>query len=90
MQVRARYSRDADALYLTITPHSVATSVPVDDGTFADLDAAGWLTGVEVIRPGRPWPLEEILARYPCEPTAKLELRAGWPDKYTVRAADVV
>lgn len=85
----ARYDPDADALYLTITPQSVSRSVQIGDGTLADLDTAGWLCGIEVITPSRPWPLEEILARYRCLPTAVLELRAGWPDRYTVPVPDV-
>lgn len=56
----------ADAMYIELADRSgkVARTVAIDDRTNVDLDAEGTLLGIEVIAPGRFWPLAEILARY--------------------------
>lgn len=82
MAVHASYDPEADALYLRISRHSVGAAMQFDDGTFADLDVAGHLAGIEVVSPRRDWPLEAILDRCGCDPQDAEWLRRRWPDKY--------
>lgn len=59
------YDADANALYITLDPHvRVDRTIPVDDSTNCDLDDDGNLIGVEVLNPGRIWPLAAILRDY--------------------------
>ena len=63
--MKVGYDLQADALYITLLEHAeVARTIQVDPGTLVDLDSRGNLIGVEVIRPARPWPLDEILSRF--------------------------
>jgi uncharacterized protein YuzE len=64
--MKVGYDLQADALYITLNEQAeVASTIQVDPGTLVDLDSRGNLIGVEVIRPARPWPLEEILSQFP-------------------------
>jgi uncharacterized protein YuzE len=63
--MKVAYDQQADALYIELGNAAVARTVQIDRGTLVDLDARGWLLGVELIRPARPWPLAEILNRFP-------------------------
>lgn len=54
----------ADALYLQIRRGRVARTEELDSGTLVDLDTYGDPLGIEVIHPGRAWPLDEFLQRY--------------------------
>jgi uncharacterized protein YuzE len=66
--MKVDYDQQADALYVTLTADAeVARTVQVDPGTLVDRDGRGRLIGVELIRPARPWPLDEILSRFPAE-----------------------
>lgn len=77
--IRQSLDMQADALYITLTDEPVANTTEVDSGTLVDLDAAGRVVGIEVIRPNRPWPLDEILARFDLTASQKRELRAYFP-----------
>jgi uncharacterized protein YuzE len=58
------YDRDGHALYLRIDAAAVARSeVLSDGGTVLDLDGEGRVVGVEVLAPGRDWPVDEVIAR---------------------------
>lgn len=59
--MRQAYDATADALYVTLADGEVARTVEIAEGTNVDLDAAGSLLGIEVLRPNRPWPLAAIL-----------------------------
>jgi uncharacterized protein YuzE len=60
--MKVGYDLQADALYITLNEHAeISRTIQVDPGTLVDLDSRGHLIGVEVIRPARPWPLDEIL-----------------------------
>jgi uncharacterized protein YuzE len=59
------YDNDGDALYIRFTDETVSRTVEVDSGTLVDLDDSGELIGVEVLRPARAWPLQEVLTRFP-------------------------
>jgi uncharacterized protein YuzE len=59
------YDREADALMISVRNGIVARSEEVDNGTVLDLDEHGDLLAIEVLRPARAWPLDEILAAHP-------------------------
>jgi uncharacterized protein YuzE len=66
--MKVEYDQQADALYITLAELAeVARTVQIDPGTLVDLDGRGWLIGVEIIRAARPWPLDEILSRFPAD-----------------------
>lgn len=73
------YDLDADALYVRLSSGTVASTVEVDSGTLADLDHDGALVGIEIIRPHRIWPLDEIITRFGVSGLAERELRAYFP-----------
>lgn len=75
-----QYDREVDALDITIAEGIVARTVEVDRGTLVDLDAAGNLVAIEVIRPTRRWPLDEILAAYDLAESDAAVLRELWSD----------
>lgn len=58
------YDYDADALYIGITDARVARTRQFDEGTIVDLDESGEIVGIEVLRPARAWPLEQIEASF--------------------------
>jgi uncharacterized protein YuzE len=67
--MKIAYDQQADALYVELQAADVARTIQIDRGTLVDLNSQGQLIGVELIRPARPWPLDEILARFPVDPT---------------------
>lgn len=57
------YDRDADALYIRFQDGSrLSRTVTVDSATLVDVDATGTVVGVEILRPAREWPIEDIAA----------------------------
>jgi uncharacterized protein YuzE len=60
-----KYDADVDALYASIRSFPVCRTIEIDDGTNVDVDTAGHVVGIEVLNPGRIWPLAAILRRYP-------------------------
>jgi uncharacterized protein YuzE len=77
--VRSTYDLSVDALYLRVSDAPVARTVDLDPGTLADLGESGALVGVEVLRPGRTWPLAELLRRYDLTDEDEAVLRAMFP-----------
>jgi uncharacterized protein YuzE len=75
--MKVEYDQQADALYIALTSDEVesARTVQIDPGTLVDLDSSGQLIGVEIIRAARPWPLDEILSRFPVPPADARQLR---------------
>ena len=59
------YDADADALYARISSAAICRTAEIDLSTMVDLDAAGRVVGIEVLNPGRIWPVAAILRRYP-------------------------
>lgn len=59
------YDNDANALAITLRADAVARTVQFDPGTLVDLDAEDRIVTIEVINPGRRWPLDAIAADYP-------------------------
>ncbi len=62
--LQATYDHEADALYLKLTSADVATTHELDPGTLVDMDSAGAAVGIEVLHPGRMWPVAEVIKRY--------------------------
>jgi uncharacterized protein YuzE len=82
-----RYDRDADALDIRLREVGealVARTEQVDEGTLVDLDQDGAVIAIEVLRPARRWPLEEILERYAIDDQSAEILRSHWrePGRY--------
>lgn len=73
------YDRDADALAISIlSDRIVARTLEIDPGTLVDLDEHGGLVAIEVIRPNRRWPVDEILDRFDVPDDAEAMLRSLW------------
>ena len=72
------YDDSADALYIEVASAVVAQTHQVDAGTLVDLDNMGNLVGIEVIRPARPWPVEEIASRFGLCGSEKAILDSLW------------
>jgi uncharacterized protein YuzE len=76
--MRLLYDHEADALTIKLADGIVDRTVEVDSGTLVDLDAAGCVLTIEVIHPGRRWPLAEVLARFPIDPDDAKMLQGMW------------
>lgn len=79
-----RYDKTADALYIEVIDGAiVARTEELEPGTLVDVDERGALVGIEVIRPARDWPADEILERYPLADGEVRDLIALWrrPEK---------
>jgi uncharacterized protein YuzE len=74
--VKFQYDQEADALMISLKDGLVARSEEIDSGTLLDLDEHGNLLAIEVLRPARAWPLEEILAAHPLSDQDCQTLRA--------------
>lgn len=70
------YDNDADALEIVFRPGIVSRTVEIDVGTLVDVDEHGNVTSLEVIRPSRPWPLDEIFQRFEIDERDAEQLRA--------------
>lgn len=52
---------NVDALYVQLGEQVVDRTVELDAGTLVDVAADGSIVGIEVLRPARDWPLDEVL-----------------------------
>ncbi len=86
------YDTEADALDIGLRAGIVARTVQLDAGTLVDLDAAGNVVSIEVIRPSRPWPLDELFARFPIAEDDAAVLRSFWGENkpYPFEAPELV
>jgi len=64
--MRFDYDESADALYIAVSDDEshVARTVQIDTGTLVDVDEKGSVVGIEVLRPARDWPMQEIIDTY--------------------------
>ena len=76
--MRFSYDRDADALDIRIREGDVARTEQIDEGTLVDLDRRGELLSIEVIRPERKWPIDEITQRFRLDPGDERMLSDLW------------
>jgi uncharacterized protein YuzE len=77
--MRMIYDREVDALEIRLSEGTAARTVHLDGGTLVDLNAEGELLAIEVIRPARPWPLDQILDDYVTDAATALLLRTLEP-----------
>lgn len=63
--LRLEYDGRADALYIYLDDAIVARTIAIEAGTALDVDEHGRPVGVEIIRPGREWPIGEIINAAP-------------------------
>jgi uncharacterized protein YuzE len=73
-----RYDHENDVLDIRLSDDSVARTEEIDSGTLVDLDMHGQIVSIEVIAPGRQWPLEQILDRYVLPEADRAVLRELW------------
>lgn len=66
--MRLSYDIDADALAISISAGVTDRTIEVDSGLMVDVDAAGQVLMIEIIRPARPWPLTELFERFEFRP----------------------
>lgn len=91
--MRVTYDHDARAIYFTLRElaegeHAARTvQVGGDESTMADLDADGRLIGIEVLSPGRHWPLHRILREYEIGDEDAMMLMAGYPHAWSAGVA---
>lgn len=76
--MRLTWDQDADALYVKLHDETerVSRTEQLDAGTLVDLDRFGRVLGIEIIRPARSWPLEEVLSRFDLPEPDQRALRA--------------
>lgn len=79
------YDNDADALEITLGPGIVCRTIQIDAGTLVDVDEHGDVVALELIRPMRPWPLDEIFARFQIAERDADQLRAMQADSDRAR-----
>lgn len=70
------YDTDADALEITLGGGIICRTIEIDAGTLVDVDEHGEVVSLELIRPLRPWPLDEILERFAIDDADAEQLRA--------------
>ena len=56
---------DADSMYVRLSSEAVARQEQLPSGIIVDLDAAGALRGVEILRASVGWDPSEVIARFP-------------------------
>lgn len=74
------YDETADAVYISLSDSLVEKTVEINPGTLIDVDRAGELVGIEVIRPARDWPLVRIAEEYGLGEEDIRAIRALWPE----------
>jgi uncharacterized protein YuzE len=75
--MKLTWDSEADALYLTLRgdEEPISRTEELDAGTLVDVDRFGHVIGIEVLRPAREWPLEDILSRYELTEEDRLSLK---------------
>jgi uncharacterized protein YuzE len=87
--VELNYDKTANALEILFEGGGiVARTIQFDAGTLVDIDEQGAIVTIEVIRPARRWPLEEILADFTVDDTEAEILRALWRQLGTLPFAE--
>jgi len=77
--VRFSYDQEADALAISVRDDRlVARTIQVDQGTLVDVDENGVAVVIEVLRPARSWPIDEIIEQYGIDEDDAHVLRSMW------------
>jgi uncharacterized protein YuzE len=76
--VTFRYDHENDVLDIRLADGAVARTEQIDGGTLVDLDMRGHVLAIELIAPGRLWPLDEIMDRYEIADEDEAVLRHLW------------
>ena len=74
-----KYDQTADALHIRFSVAPVDRSEQLEPGTLVDIDWIGRLVGIELIRPARAWPLEDVVERFALADEDVVMLRSLWP-----------
>ena len=74
------YDHDADALEIRLADGIVAHTIVIDSGTQVDVDEHGAALSIEVIRPARRVPVNEIIERFGLEHDDVEILRSLWAE----------
>lgn len=71
-----RYDQEADALSIIVSAGGiVARTRELDPGTLVDLDTLGNVLTIEVIRPARQLPIDELIDEFDLDPADAQLLR---------------
>jgi uncharacterized protein YuzE len=81
--MRFRYDPEVDALSIRLLEGSaIARTEQLEPGTLVDLSAQGHVIAIELVRPARDWPIDEIEQRFHIDPHDAAVLRGMWEDSY--------
>ena len=73
--MKLKYDQETDALYVRLVDgERVSRTEQLDTGTLVDIDRLGRVLGIEVLRPARRWPLDEIFTRFGVDPNDRVAL----------------
>ncbi|MCC6222404.1 MAG: DUF2283 domain-containing protein [Thermoleophilia bacterium] len=82
--MKLAYDLEVNALVVELAEGAVEHTVEVGLGTLADLDAGGHVLSIEVLNPGRRWPLERVLERFALGPSDRAMLTGIWASRLTL------
>jgi len=85
--MKVTYDAGAGAVYVELAEGEHGRTVAVDEGTNVDLDSGGRLLGIEVLAPGTPWPLAEIMRRWEIGSEDATMLMRLYPLSFRVQVA---
>jgi uncharacterized protein YuzE len=85
--MRVRYDKEADALEIRLSDEPVSRRVEVDAGTAVDLDSGEAVVAIEVVHPGRRWPVDAVI-EFGFDPFAAEVLRSLWIARGTYAFAE--
>ena len=81
--MQMRFDATAGALYVSLRPlaegEHAARTLEIGPGTLVDEDDGGRILGIEVLDPGRSWPLPQILRRWEISDEDQVLLLGAYP-----------
>lgn len=85
--MRIEWDAEADALYIHVHDGNVARTAELGTNCHADVSMSGELIGIEVLSPGEPWPLAEIITTYGLGEDEAHMLMSAYPCAYSFSAS---